>query len=235
MKKYQVFCRADKKGARWRKYSGIFDTIEEAADNLLRAMDFNRGKSVIYKVESIKTKENAPESPECINFTDVQTKVYEQVKAAKKAGNTENLHNIRDKYGYDLYKWALDELNRQEEIIIYILWSAACSGEIDILKAYYENGGKVGREYFKFGIAHSLIAGALRNKNYETVDYLLSVGETVSGESERREMTAYYDYKLVNAAENLVNYYRCHNKNLTNKQYALFDDLAEILKIIKSK
>lgn len=100
---------------------------------------------------------------------------------------------------------------------------------------FNKRGGKVGREYFKFGIAHSLIAGALRNRNYETVDYLLSVGETVSGESEQKEMTTYYKNKLVNAAENLVDYYRCHNKNLTNKQYALFDDLAEILKIIKSK
>lgn len=186
MKKYQVFCRTDRKGAKWREYSGIFDTIEEAADRLLHAVDFDRGNPVIYKVKAVEA-ENASRSPECINFTDVQTKVYEQVKAAKKAGNTENLHNIRDKYGYDLYKWALDELNRQEDKIIYILWSAACSGEIDILKAYYENGGKVGREYFKFGIAHSLIAGALRNRNYETVDYLLSVGETVSGESEARE------------------------------------------------
>ena len=235
MKKYQVFCRAGKKGAKWREYSGIFDTMEEAADNLLRAMDFDRGKSVIYKVESIESTENASESPECVNYSDIQAKVYEQVKASRKAGNTESLHEIRDKYGYDLYKWALNELNRQEDKIIYILWSAACSGEIDILKAYYENGGKVGREYFKFGIAHSLIAGALRNRNYETVDYLLSVGETVSGESEQKEMTTYYKNKLVNAAENLVDYYRCHNKNLTNKQYALFDDLAEILKIIKSK
>lgn len=234
MKKYQVFCRADRKGAKWREYSGIFDTIEEAADRLLRAVDFDRGNPVIYKVEAVEA-ENASRSPECINFNDIQTKVYEQVKAAKKAGNTENLHNIRDKYGYDLYKWALDELNRQEEKTIYILWSAACSGEIDILKAYYENGGKVGREYFKFGIAHSLIAGALRNRNYETVDYLLLVGETVSGESEQKEMTAYYKNKLVNAAENLVDYYRYHNKNLTNKQYMLFDDLAEILKAIKSK
>lgn len=232
MKKYQVFCRADRKGARWREYSGIFDTVEEAADRLLRALNFDRGNPVIYKVKTVEA-ENASRSAECINFTDVQAKVYEQVKAAKKTCNTENLHDIRDKYGYDLYKWALDELDRQEEKTIYILWSAACSGEIDILKAYYENGGKVGREYFKFGIAHSLIAGALRNRNYETVDYLLSVGETVSGESERREMTAYYNQKLVDAAENLTNYFSYHNKNLTVKQYELFDELKEIIKKLK--
>jgi hypothetical protein len=232
MKKYQVFCRADRKGAKWREYSGIFDTTEEAADRLLRAMNFDRGNPVIYKVKTVEA-ENASRSAECINFTDVQTKVYEQVKAAKKTGNTENLHDIRDKYGYDLYKWALDELNRQEEKTIYILWSAACSGEIDILKAYYENGGKVGREYFKFGISHSLIAGALRNRNYETVDYLLSVGETVSGESEQREMTAYYNQKLIDAAENLTDYFSCHNKNLTGKQYELFDELKEIIKKLK--
>lgn len=113
------------------------------------------------------------------------------------------------------------------------LWNWACSGEIDNLKQYYVNDGISNRRYFRFGKEHSLIAGALRNGNFETVDYLLSVGETVNGESEQQEMTAYYNNRVVKAAENLVDYYRYHNKNLTRKQYELFDDLAEILKELK--
>lgn len=60
------------------------------------------------------------------------------------------------------------------------LWSAACSGNIDYLKKYYENGGEKNLRYQAFGRAHSLIMGAFRNNLYDTVDYLLSVGETLT-------------------------------------------------------
>ncbi len=80
MKKYQVFCRADKRGAQWRAYSGIFNTMEEAADSLLTGMKFNEFDSVIFKIEAIETTENASRSAECICFTDIQAEVYEQVK-----------------------------------------------------------------------------------------------------------------------------------------------------------
>ena len=233
MKKYKVFCRADKRGAQWRAYSGLFDTMEEAADSLLMAIDFDKYDPVIFKVEAVETTENASRSAECICFTDVQADVYEQVKKARKAGETEKLNGIRDKYGYDLYKWALDELNKQEEKIIEILWGAACSGEIDTLKAYYENGGKVNRRYFKFGIAHSLIAGALRNGQTETVKYLQSRGESVASVTEHSELRGLYLNVLIEAAENLVDYFKYHNKNTTKAQDEKIDDLAEILRIIK--
>ena len=208
MKKYKVFCKADGKGGRWHEYSGIFDTIEEAADCLLIAVDYHaiavNGKLIKYKVETIETTENASRSAECINYTDIQAEVYEQVKAAKKTGDTEKLNGIRDKYGYDIYKWALDERNNQEENLIAILWAAACSGDIDTLKAYYENGGKIGRRYFKFGIAHSLIAGAFRNGQIDTVKYLQSVGETMEGTAEHEELKALYDGGRMEAKEKRI-------------------------------
>lgn len=74
--------------------------------------------------------------------------------------------------------------------------------------------------------------GALRNRNYDTVEYLLSKGETVT-ESEREELKKYYAEKLVDAAEKLTDYFSYHNKNLTCKQYELFDDLADIVKVLK--
>lgn len=114
MTKYKIFCRADSKGARWCEYSGIFETMEDAADSLIFAANQKviavNGKDIIYKVKPYETTEEASRSAECINYSDVQAEVYEKVKAARKIGETEKLNEIRDKYGYDLYKWALDEL-----------------------------------------------------------------------------------------------------------------------------
>lgn len=61
------------------------------------------------------------------------------------------------------------------------LWEAACSGNIMELKNYYEDGeGILNIRYEKFGNFHSLIMGAFRNNQFETVEYLLSVGESVT-------------------------------------------------------
>lgn len=57
------------------------------------------------------------------------------------------------------------------------LWESACCGENDKLKEYYENGGKINRRHKAFGITHSLIAGAYRNGNLDTVDLLYKYGE----------------------------------------------------------
>ena len=60
------------------------------------------------------------------------------------------------------------------------LWEYACSGNIEKLKEYYENGGSVNNRYSKFGEGHSLIMGAFRNNQFETVEYLMSEGERLS-------------------------------------------------------
>ena len=68
------------------------------------------------------------------------------------------------------------------------LWEAACSGDIETLKQYYRvEAKKINVRYSKFGKEHSLIMGAFRNNQYEVVDYLISVGETVTAE-EKEEM-----------------------------------------------
>ena len=68
------------------------------------------------------------------------------------------------------------------------LWEAACSGDIEILKEYYEKGeGILDVRYEKFRTNHSLIMGAFRNSQFETVEYLLSVGESITYE-ERKEV-----------------------------------------------
>lgn len=60
------------------------------------------------------------------------------------------------------------------------LWEYACSGNIEELKKYYDNGGSVNNRHIKFGEGHSLIMGAFRNNQFDTVEYLMSVGEEIS-------------------------------------------------------
>lgn len=105
------------------------------------------------------------------------------------------------------------------------LWMAACSGDNTTLENYYDNGGEINRRYFKFGKSHSLIAGAYRNGNFETVELLQKYGEQPE-DHERDELKELYYRAVMRAAENLVNYMRFHNKNLTKKQENLIDELA---------
>lgn len=111
------------------------------------------------------------------------------------------------------------------------LWSAACSGNISVLRHYYDNGGAVNTRFTKFGKSHSLIMGAYRNQQYKTVDYLLSVGETIT-DQERPEFMPYIVKEAISAARKVTDYFAYHNKNLTNKQYYLVDDLQDELKKI---
>lgn len=60
------------------------------------------------------------------------------------------------------------------------LWEYACSGNTEKLKEYYENGGSINNRYFRFGESHSLIMGAFRNSQFDTVAYLMSVGEELT-------------------------------------------------------
>lgn len=60
------------------------------------------------------------------------------------------------------------------------LFLAACTGDIEILKKYYFSGGKPNIRYEKLGKEHSLLAGAYRNKEFEIVKFLLTVGETLT-------------------------------------------------------
>ena len=70
--------------------------------------------------------------------------------------------------------------------LIEKLWNAACRGNIKILKLYHKNCTNVlNIRYVVSGIGHSLIMGALVNNQFETVDYLISIGETVTKEENR--------------------------------------------------
>lgn len=60
------------------------------------------------------------------------------------------------------------------------LWTYACNGDIESLEKSYANGYGINNRYFKFGESHSLIMGAFRNNEYDTVEYLLEQGEELT-------------------------------------------------------
>lgn len=86
---------------------------------------------------------------------------------------------------------------------IYELWLASCSGDMETLKEYFSNGGMLNRRYNKFGKNHSLIAGAYRNGNIETVEYLLDIGESIE-EDEQQEMTEFFNSRKIKRMEILL-------------------------------
>lgn len=62
------------------------------------------------------------------------------------------------------------------------LFSMACVGNIDGLKKHFNNGGAVNLRYESFGKSHSLLIGAYNNNQYDTICYLMSVGEKLTEE-----------------------------------------------------
>ena len=117
---------------------------------------------------------------------------------------------------------------------INALWNAACSGDLTTLRNYYSGVCELNRRYHKFGSDHSLIAGAYRNGQIETVDFLLRMGETVM-DHERSELKEVYYRSLVVAAEALVEYTRNINYNLSEKQKGYIGDLAAALAELKKE
>lgn len=69
---------------------------------------------------------------------------------------------------------------------IKTLWSYACNGELNSLRKYYMDFGELNRRYNAYDKDNSLVMGAFRNKHYETVEYLLSVGERPTKEEQAK-------------------------------------------------
>lgn len=66
------------------------------------------------------------------------------------------------------------------------LWSYACNGELKSLRKYYQDYGELNRRYYLYDKENSLLMGAFRNNQYETAEYLLSVGERPTKEEQTR-------------------------------------------------
>ena len=81
------------------------------------------------------------------------------------------------------------------------LFSYACAGNIKRLKEYYQSKeGVTGRTFQKFGKEHSLVMGAFRNDQFETVKFLLEMGEAPTAEEKeqvKRELMRWEVMKLM--------------------------------------
>ena len=74
------------------------------------------------------------------------------------------------------------------ETDIKTLWEYACNGKINALKEYFKSENSIiNRRYKRLGASYSLIMGAFRNNQFDTVEYLISIGETITDE-ERKEI-----------------------------------------------
>ena len=82
------------------------------------------------------------------------------------------------------------------------LWEYACNGDIEKLKKYYSEHNETNRRYCRFNKEHSLIMGALRNNQFETVEYLISVGETITDEEKEQILT---ELKRIDIIKKLIN------------------------------
>ena len=82
------------------------------------------------------------------------------------------------------------------------LWGYACNGDIEKLKKYYSEHNEINRRYCRFNKEHSLIMGALRNNQFETVEYLINVGETITDEEKEQILT---ELKRIDFIKKLVN------------------------------
>lgn len=116
------------------------------------------------------------------------------------------------------------------------LWEYACSGENEKLQEYYNNGGKVNRRYRACGKYHSLIAGAYRNGNIETVMMLIDNGETIQPEEQTEiNLSNIYMENLMMVIDDVIGYFDYHNKNLTKAQEWKLNELKEIYRKIRNE
>lgn len=72
------------------------------------------------------------------------------------------------------------------------VFGLACSGNNKALEEYWNEDGDLNVRYEKFGKEHSLIMGAFRNQQYDTVEWLRAHGCSMIDE-EREEIRREYD------------------------------------------
>lgn len=77
------------------------------------------------------------------------------------------------------------------------LFGLACSGNIEALEEYWNGEGDLNVTYSKFGKEHSLIMGAFRNQQYDTVRWLKNHGCKLTEEEQEEINVECYRQKIV--------------------------------------
>ncbi len=77
------------------------------------------------------------------------------------------------------------------------LFGLACSGNIHALEEYWNGEGNLNVTYEKFGNKHSLIMGAFRNQQYDTVNWLKNHGCQLTDEEQDEINMEYMRVKTI--------------------------------------
>ena len=77
------------------------------------------------------------------------------------------------------------------------LFGLACSGNIEALEDYWNKQGNLNVTYERFGNKHSLIMGAFRNQQYDTVRWLKNHGCRLTDEEQKEIDIEYMRIKSI--------------------------------------
>ena len=80
----------------------------------------------------------------------------------------------------------------------------ACTGDIENLDTYYKMTGSLDVTYRKFLKDHSLIMGAYRNSQWDTVLWLLDHGAKLTYEEQQEINEQYMEHMLLWKLQNVV-------------------------------
>ena len=79
-----------------------------------------------------------------------------------------------------------------------------------------------------------MIAGAYRNGYYDVVSFLLDNGETITKEEHREiDIRKVYMDEFLQTVDNVISYFKYHNKNLNRGQENQLDKLEEMFYKVK--
>lgn len=77
------------------------------------------------------------------------------------------------------------------------LFELACAGDIGTLEELYRNGQRLDVTYEKFGEEHSLIMGAFRNQQWDTVHWLLGSDARLTPAEQEEVNDRYQEVRLI--------------------------------------
>ena len=77
------------------------------------------------------------------------------------------------------------------------LFELACAGDTDTLDKLYQNGASMDVHYSRFGEEHSLIMGAFRNRQWDTVRWLLAHGARLTKAEQEEVNDRYQETRLM--------------------------------------
>ena len=77
------------------------------------------------------------------------------------------------------------------------LFGLACAGDTGALAELYKNGVSMDARYSRFGEEHSLIMGAFRNRQWDTVRWLLAHGARLTKAEQEEVNDRYQETRLM--------------------------------------